>query len=176
MTDVPLVAARWTDPLGWTLVQFLWQGTVIACVFALARAAFGRRLSSHARYAMACAALVAMLAAPIITFSAGAGLALESPGRWLLPATSQWHRWMPVVVACWVLGVLACSLRLCGGWLTVRRLTTTGLRPVPTLWAARFDAIRKRLDITRPVLFHAGSTFPSSSDGCGRWCSSRLVR
>jgi beta-lactamase regulating signal transducer with metallopeptidase domain len=100
---------------------------------------------------MACTALVAMVAAPFITFTAGAGLALESPGRWLLPATSQWHRWMPVVVACWMLGVLACSARLCGGWLTVRRLTTMGLHTVPTEWAARFEALCERLAIHWPV-------------------------
>jgi beta-lactamase regulating signal transducer with metallopeptidase domain len=151
MTDLPVAAVRWADPLGWTLVQFLWQGTVIAGVFALARAAFGGWLSSHARYLMACAALVAMVAAPVVTFTAGAGLALEAPGRWLLPATSQWHRWMPVVVTCWMLGVLACLARLCGGWLTVRRLATKGLCAVQPEWAKRFDALRRRLDITWPV-------------------------
>ena len=55
--------------LGWTLLHFLWQGAVVASLFALAQTALRKR-SSNARYWMGCLALALMLAAPVITFLA----------------------------------------------------------------------------------------------------------
>lgn len=56
----------WIDLAGWTLVHFVWQGALIAAL-----AAVGLRLlrarTALARYALACAALGMMLAAPPIT-------------------------------------------------------------------------------------------------------------
>ena len=56
----------WTDVAGWTLVHFVWQGTVIAlataCVLRVLR---GSR--PQLRYAVACMALAMMLAAPVAT-------------------------------------------------------------------------------------------------------------
>ena len=57
------------DRLGWTLLHFLWQGAVIAALFAVAQTGLRRR-SSHARYWTGCLALALMLAAPVITFIA----------------------------------------------------------------------------------------------------------
>jgi len=57
------------DRLGWTLLHFLWQGAVIAALFAVAQTGLRRR-SSHARYWTGCLALALMLAAPVITFLA----------------------------------------------------------------------------------------------------------
>ena len=42
-----------TDALGWTLVHFLWQGTLIALLHAAVAATLCRR-SAKARYAAAC--------------------------------------------------------------------------------------------------------------------------
>lgn len=53
---------------GWTLLHFIWQGILIALSLKIAL----RLLHSHsanARYIASCAALLLMLAAPIITFS-----------------------------------------------------------------------------------------------------------
>ena len=56
----------WTDVAGWTLVHFVWQGTVIAlvtaCVLRLLR---GSR--PQLRYGVACLALAMMLACPVAT-------------------------------------------------------------------------------------------------------------
>jgi uncharacterized protein (TIGR03435 family) len=54
------------DVAGWTLVHFLWQGAGIAAI-AFVLLALLRQRSPQTRYAVACAALVAMLAAPIVT-------------------------------------------------------------------------------------------------------------
>src|SRR5207245_6655061 len=51
---------------GWTLIHFTWQGTLVACLVSVAlRLAQSR--SARARYAIACAGLCAMLAAPAVT-------------------------------------------------------------------------------------------------------------
>jgi uncharacterized protein (TIGR03435 family) len=52
------------DVAGWTLLHFLWQGALAAAV-----AAAGLRLlrTPQARYALACSALLVMLAAPVLT-------------------------------------------------------------------------------------------------------------
>jgi uncharacterized protein (TIGR03435 family) len=58
--------SSWTDVAGWTLLHFVWQGTVIAfvtaCVLRLLR---GSR--AQLRYAAACIALAMMLASPVAT-------------------------------------------------------------------------------------------------------------
>jgi uncharacterized protein (TIGR03435 family) len=51
---------------GWTLVHFVWQGTLLWIVAAAALRLLATALAS-VRYGVACAALAAMLAAPIIT-------------------------------------------------------------------------------------------------------------
>src|SRR5437764_10075246 len=53
---------------GWTLLDFLWQGILIAVALKIALR-FLRSHSAGARYIASCAALVIMLAAPVITFS-----------------------------------------------------------------------------------------------------------
>ena len=56
----------WIDVAGWTLVHFLWEGAAIALLALVALWGLRHR-SPQARYAVACASLVAMLAAPIVT-------------------------------------------------------------------------------------------------------------
>src|SRR5215470_7132628 len=63
-----LSSQPWVERLGWTLVHFLWQGLSIAVLYAVARRAAGRTSSPSARYLVACAALTAMLAAPLVTW------------------------------------------------------------------------------------------------------------
>src|SRR5260370_22853012 len=63
--------ATWPSPevlrtLGWTLLHFLWQGAGLAALFAVAAAVCR---SASARYALAVAALLLMLASPIVTFT-----------------------------------------------------------------------------------------------------------
>jgi beta-lactamase regulating signal transducer with metallopeptidase domain len=54
------------ESLGWALLHLLWQGALVAVVLALALRVLGRRAAT-ARYALACGALVAMLALPVAT-------------------------------------------------------------------------------------------------------------
>src|SRR5258708_15876707 len=63
--------ANWISPevlrtLGWTLLQFVWQGAGLAALFAVAAAVCR---SASARYALAVSVLVLMVASPIGTFT-----------------------------------------------------------------------------------------------------------
>ena len=55
-----------TQSIGWALVHFLWQGALVALLFATARA-HCRRSSANVRYTVACFALLLMLLMPIVT-------------------------------------------------------------------------------------------------------------
>jgi uncharacterized protein (TIGR03435 family) len=59
----------WIDLAGWTLIHFVWQGAVVAAI-AGGLMWLLRHRSPQARYAVACAGLVAMLVLPIMTASA----------------------------------------------------------------------------------------------------------
>jgi uncharacterized protein (TIGR03435 family) len=81
----------WVDVAGWTLVHFLWEGTAIA-VIALVFLWLLRDRSPQSRYAVACAALVTMLAAPAIT---AAVLADDVPASRPQPVTRALEVTMP---------------------------------------------------------------------------------
>ncbi len=60
----------WEERLGWTLVNFLWQGILIAIVYAVVRRTLRESRSAQVRYVLACAALAVLSAAPVVTFRA----------------------------------------------------------------------------------------------------------
>jgi beta-lactamase regulating signal transducer with metallopeptidase domain len=121
------------------LMQSLWQDAVIAVGCALLLALLRGR-SAHARYAVACAGLVLMVAVPLATAAAfyvdaGAGRALGGtapagapallrnttmpmPEAWLGGAAARgaWMSWLEQwVFPIWTIGVLAGSLRIVSG-------------------------------------------------------------
>ena len=90
-----LSSEPWVERLGWTLVHFLWQGLAIALLYAAADRVMGRRYSPNGRYVLACAALVAMMASPLITWelmqppAASPGAAYQIRGVPPAPSTSS---------------------------------------------------------------------------------------
>src|SRR5580658_9329987 len=63
-----LASEPWVERFGMTLLHFLWQGLVIAILYAAARLIAARTSSPQTRYLLACAALGAMMAAPLVTW------------------------------------------------------------------------------------------------------------
>ena len=63
-----LVSQPWVERLGMTLLHFLWQGLFIAILYAAARQSVARKSTPHLRYLLACGALAAMIAAPLVTW------------------------------------------------------------------------------------------------------------
>jgi beta-lactamase regulating signal transducer with metallopeptidase domain len=157
--------------LGATLLHFLWQGILIAAVYAAVRRSVAR---PQVRYLLACAALAAMAAAPVAAWialrpppsdavalpasfptphaaSAAAGVAGErlrflATGYEGIP--SAWLSW---VAAVWMAGVVVFWLRLVGGWMMAERLRRRQVRHAPAQWQQALDRLRTRLRISRPV-------------------------
>src|SRR5580704_15664006 len=64
--NAPWVEQPWVEHLGWALIHFLWQGALITGAYGIAR----RLRTPRLRYFLACVALAAMVAAPIVTYIA----------------------------------------------------------------------------------------------------------
>src|SRR3954453_7096499 len=74
------------ERLVWTLVHFLWQGLALAALLAGALAVMHRRsAAASARYLAGCSCLLAMAAAPLLTFWSLDGV-FDDPGPLVLPA------------------------------------------------------------------------------------------
>src|SRR5215469_15197729 len=139
MNAIQILATQpWVERLGLTLLHFVWQGTIIVTMYAAARKGGARFLGPSRRYFLSCAALTAMASIPIVTWmllpgpvQKSAALTFTAPMSasrtesarrisFLLPsevyaATSgQFLSW---VVALWLIGATAFSLRLLGGWI-----------------------------------------------------------
>jgi protocatechuate 3,4-dioxygenase beta subunit/Zn-dependent protease with chaperone function len=152
VSDIATGSPSWIQPLGWALVQFLWQGTLIAVLFATVRVLAGRWLTAHGRYLLACAALAIMAAAPALTFAAGSRLGANGAlTAWPLASAGDWRAVMPWLVSAWACGVLAFSVRLVGGWRAASRLQSIGVGLPPSEWQASLDRLAARLRVARPV-------------------------
>jgi len=57
------------EALGWTLLHFLWQGTLVAILLAVANSLLRKR-TANARYALCCGAMLLLLMLPVATFYA----------------------------------------------------------------------------------------------------------
>jgi len=178
------------ERLGWTLVHFLWQGVLIAALYAVVRKwgspsglpprfRAARHLKGggrpeglpHLRYLMACAALTAMMAAPLATFgllgvpelsqpatrlassaarASGAGAAILTPMSWVAagPTRDSVLTW---VVLLWLAGASAFSIRLMGGWWIATRMRSQCVRSAPPEWHSTLDRLGARIGLLRPV-------------------------
>src|SRR4029078_8359619 len=133
--------------------------------YALARALAGGRLSARGRYAMACAALLAMTAAPAVTYwwlgtsghtapigeFAGLGARQVVPVVAYSPVTDRWHQAMPAIVMTWFVGAAGCSLRLLVGFISVAALRRSPQRRVLTEWQQALDRLIERMQVSRRV-------------------------
>jgi beta-lactamase regulating signal transducer with metallopeptidase domain len=140
-----------------TLAHFVWQGALVALVFAVARRAL-RHASPGARYAAAMTALAAMAAAPVVTFArvgrALSAVAVAHPVPVALAAASRPLEGAdvlaPAVTLLWALGVAAMLVRLTGGALRVRALVSRGTE-LPAAWQALSRRLAGRLGVRRAV-------------------------
>ncbi|MHB1205638.1 MAG: M56 family metallopeptidase [Rhodospirillaceae bacterium] len=154
--------------LGWTLIHFLWEGLALVLAFQFL-ATFCR--TAHDRYTLAFATLMAMAVAPVITYVALGAADAGSDGNDIpdmaadisrsaaaavnaftatSAPTSPWLNWLVVL---WLAGVALLSLRVVGGWYVADSLRRRDVTPLPPALRARFERLRIRLGISRPVQF-----------------------
>ena len=156
----------WTERLGWTLLHFLWQGILVAALYALARALAGGRMSARGRYAIACASLLAMTVAPLLTYwwlgNTGPAARIGDLTDWGVrqlaqgvgcnrAVTDPWQQAMPAIVLAWFAGAAACSLRLLMGFISAAALRRSGHAPVLAEWQQTLDRLIKRMHVLRRV-------------------------
>ncbi len=164
---------------GWVLVHFVWQGTALAIVAALALHAF-RRHSASVRYQIACATLGAMLAGVLATTAlvdvSGVPkaqpkrvvrmlVARQGPDDAALPiqldtrppskprafSRADVEALFPWVVSLWLTGVAFLLARGTAGWLRVRRLHQQALQSACSSWQAAGNRVAARLGLARVI-------------------------
>lgn len=174
MSAIQMLATQaWVERLGLTLLHFLWEGAIFAAIYGGGRWAGRRVLGPNGRYAIACAALTAMAAAPVVTWFVLRGPGPDSttfsfaapmstmrvdspPSAAAVSLSSEVHpdaseRLMPWVVAFWLVGAIGFSLRLLSGWLVAERLRYRSVRAAPAEWQCTLDRLKHRLSVAPPV-------------------------
>jgi beta-lactamase regulating signal transducer with metallopeptidase domain len=157
--------------LGLTLVHFLWQGAALALV---AAGALAVARTASVRYVIGIAALILMVAAPIVTFSVlissnssslpadissiGAISAAKPFHLSLQPGIASYKRGLSVsylswVVQLWFVGVLALSLRTAGGFFLIARLRRRDATPVNDELLELCTDIQQALGLYRVVRY-----------------------
>jgi uncharacterized protein (TIGR03435 family) len=169
-----LSSEAWVERLGWTLVHFLWQGLAIALLYAAVDRVLARRCSPNRQYLLACAALVAMMAAPLITWkwieppATDPGAAYQIRGVPPAPSSSagaatlpdsvratvpevQPAQFLAWVVLVWLAGSAALWVRLAGGWVVAARMRSMLVRRAPPEWQQTLQKLGARIGLSRPV-------------------------
>jgi beta-lactamase regulating signal transducer with metallopeptidase domain len=121
-----VIAPALVQPIGWTLLHFVWQGALVALAAAVLMALSTR---PAVRYAIGVSGLAVMLAAPVVTFaiiSRAPALAFFPPMRVAQGViTPPLHflatPYLSWLVAAWLCGVMLLAARALGGVLLVNR-------------------------------------------------------
>jgi uncharacterized protein (TIGR03435 family) len=173
MNAIQILSSQpWAERLGWVLIHFLWQGLLIAVLYAGARRGLARGASANARYLLACVALAAMMAAPPVTWSlmrtsganpdaayqirsvpaavSEAARATSSTSASMTAASLQAAQFLPWVVVAWLAGAMAFWVRLVGGWVVASRMRSV-VRPAPPEWQRVLGRLGARVGLSRPV-------------------------
>lgn len=135
------------ERLGWMLLHFLWQGTAIGLAYAVLRSLLRRSLSAQGRYVLACAALIALTAAPVVTFAVNP--VAEATGEFSIRVLNP-DRLLRIAVALWIAGVVVFSVRMLGGWRFAARLRSASNPPAAS-WQQTLEALAAALGVRRRV-------------------------
>ena len=166
--------------LGWTLLHFCWQGTVLALLYVLADR-LTLRSETRVRYGIAMVALLWMPVAAAATFLEqtlltvhvlrnGQDVAASQLGPlhamvihdipFAAPVVTRgevWIAWnadriLPFLDAIWVVGVLLLAVRAIGGWVQLEQFRRRARCAVPVELEASFHRILERLQVGRKVV------------------------
>ena len=160
--------------LAWALLDFVWQGVLVALVAAIVLVLM-RGARPQARYAVACAALLLCAALPLAgtvqrivdadtttTMLPLATLVMADAAVQQAPVVAldprQLAGWesalqarLPLVVLFWACGAGLLALRMALGLLWVRRRSQPGHYRSDPYWQARLDELARRFGIVRRV-------------------------
>ena len=150
----------WIYALGWTLVDFAWQGAVLGCATAVLLAMMRNMRADH-RYIVACTALVLCIAWPAWELSLRLGqpvdviTAIDMSGKHFSysrsgsPVLDFFNTHLAMVVGLWAACAAALALRMAAGLLWIGRVVREE-RPDPQ-WQARAAQLARQFGISRTV-------------------------
>jgi beta-lactamase regulating signal transducer with metallopeptidase domain len=168
--------------LGWTLLHFFWQGTVIAMLYLIADRATVNA-SRNMRYGIGMAVLALMPLATVATFIEQEQLLVHVPRNGHEVVVSQlgslhntlihavpvatstverselWIGWnanqlLPWVVRTWLGGVLLLAVRAAGGWWRLEQIRGASRKVISAEVESSFHRVRARLRIGRKVALY----------------------
>lgn len=147
--------------IGWTLVDFVWQGALVGMAAAFLLAAM-RGAAPRSRYLVACGALLACFAWPALTLlehltsPAAAPLALLTQDQVATAGTAPTgirellQRHLDTIVWAWAACALALGLRMSLGLLWIGRYTA-GHGKADAILQAQLQTLADRFGVTRTV-------------------------
>ncbi|HWB83620.1 MAG TPA: M56 family metallopeptidase [Bryobacteraceae bacterium] len=177
MNAMQMMASQpWVERLGMTLLHFLWQGLLVAIVYAAARRRVTRTSGPQIRYLLACGALAAMMAAPVMTWElmrpADASPEAMYRIRSIPPAVSTAapvpaatlpdsiratvaaapsELFLFWIVLVWLAGAIVFWVRLAGGWLIAARMRSMLVRRAPPEWQETLRKLGAQIGLARSV-------------------------
>jgi len=166
--------------LGWTLLHFCWQGTLLAVLYAIVDR-LTARAATRIRYGIAFVALALLPIAAIATFieqqrlvvTAGNSAQVVTASQLgsmhtavvtqikfaapLLEESELWIAWnadklLPWVDSLWLGGVLLLAVRSIGGWRRLERIRSEAIIVAPAEVESSFRRMRRRLKVGRTVV------------------------
>ena len=173
MLDAPLL-----EPLGLSLLHFLWQGGLVGVGLWLLLKVVHK---ANPRYLSACASLVLLVGLPVMTYSHlqaerpvtqvfGTPVSSNVPDARAQPtatrparnfssasavqprnAETDFKTYLPYFVLAWLTGVFGVSLNLLGGYLALRRVRTRYVRPVSEQVQAGVLELRRHLKLQQKI-------------------------
>jgi len=174
------IETRQMIALGWTLLHFCWQGTVLAMLYAFADRVTARA-ATRVRYGIALLALSLMPISVIATFTEQQRLVgpFSNPSQLvsashlgsihtvvvdqmqlaapLVEESELWIAWnadriLPWIDGFWLGGVLILALRSFGGWLQLERIRREATIAVPSEIMSTFLRMLLRLKVRHTVV------------------------
>ena len=151
------------EAIGWTLLHFLWQATLVTAAFGLVNLA-ARDAASRLRYGLACASMLLLLACPILTLTLLLGReSMPAPAEGLkgtptaalvtvlAPAPERLPDYLSLVVYAWICGVTGFALRLGLQWRALSQVRRRAVRLADPAWQSRLNDMAMRLGVRRLV-------------------------
>jgi bla regulator protein BlaR1 len=173
-----LVPEPWVEALGWTFLHSLWQGALISLVLAGVLLAT-RSQAPRYRYGYSFGALFLVLVAALGTFwwlfepASGTVVVSSTPVMgaptgsitWPEPEPENWRHYfeqhLPLIVVIWASGVFLLSLRVLGGLIYLRRLTTNQVYPVLKEWRELLNQLQGKSGVKRAIQLLASARVQS---------------
>ncbi|MBR7791401.1 serine hydrolase [Undibacterium sp. FT147W] len=172
MISADIMTRSMSEVLGWPLLNFVWQGALIASISAILFA-LCRNARPHLRYLIACVAMLLCLLWPVLSIvqqwqapqTVSLEAALQMATNTAVALDLVWVKesafvagigaCLPLIVSVWSLGVAIMMLRLGLGLLWVHKLGTQhakgSLADASMTWQCHADRLANKFGIQRQV-------------------------